>query len=222
MKLLPKFGVVVFAVCLSCSSVASAAIENLVQNGEFETPVVAAGGFVIVNDALVPGWSSGSGLIEIWSQTHANPLAPQLGSDGLAIGNHMEVNPNGLDTVFQTVVPSNLLSTSVTLNFDAWDRGISTGTYSVTGSVSGSLVAATPIAMNSNSWTLDTQTFNVVSGEMVSISFTAVTGNSANSPHIDQVELNADVIPEPTTLVIWSLLATLGIGVCWRRRRRTV
>ncbi|MCH8047360.1 MAG: hypothetical protein IID44_26975, partial [Planctomycetes bacterium] len=27
-------------------------------------------------------------------------------------------------------------------------------------------------------------------------------------------------IPEPTTLVIWSLLATLGLSVGWRRRRR--
>ena len=30
-----------------------------------------------------------------------------------------------------------------------------------------------------------------------------------------------NVIPEPTTLVIWSLLATLGLGVYRRRRRRT-
>jgi hypothetical protein len=29
-----------------------------------------------------------------------------------------------------------------------------------------------------------------------------------------------DVIPEPTTLVIWSLLATLGLSFGWRRRRR--
>ena len=28
------------------------------------------------------------------------------------------------------------------------------------------------------------------------------------------------ITPEPTTLVIWSLLATLGVGFGWRRRRR--
>jgi len=28
------------------------------------------------------------------------------------------------------------------------------------------------------------------------------------------------VIPEPTSLVVWGLLASVGIGVGWRRRRR--
>ena len=32
--------------------------------------------------------------------------------------------------------------------------------------------------------------------------------------------LNTGVIPEPSTLIIWSLLGTLGIAVGWRRRRR--
>jgi len=28
------------------------------------------------------------------------------------------------------------------------------------------------------------------------------------------------VVPEPGTIVIWSLLAGLGIGLGWRRRKR--
>jgi MYXO-CTERM domain-containing protein len=30
------------------------------------------------------------------------------------------------------------------------------------------------------------------------------------------------VIPEPSTLIIWSLLASLGVGLAWWRRRRAV
>jgi len=41
---------------------------------------------------------------------------------------------------------------------------------------------------------------------------------------IDNFELSFDVqqgaiIPEPGTLIVWSLLAAMGIGVAWRRRR---
>ncbi|MBN2473410.1 MAG: hypothetical protein JXB62_02285 [Pirellulales bacterium] len=36
---------------------------------------------------------------------------------------------------------------------------------------------------------------------------------------IDAVELSGDIIPEPATIVIWSLLGALGAVVCWRRRR---
>ena len=43
----------------------------------------------------------------------------------------------------------------------------------------------------------------------------------ASSFRIDtSIALTDTVIPEPTTLVIWSLLATLGLSVGWRRRRR--
>jgi hypothetical protein len=32
--------------------------------------------------------------------------------------------------------------------------------------------------------------------------------------------LTTGVIPEPASLVVWSLLGALGIGVAWWRRRR--
>lgn len=35
------------------------------------------------------------------------------------------------------------------------------------------------------------------------------------------VTVNIEGVPEPTTLAIWSLLASLGLSVCWRRRQRT-
>jgi hypothetical protein len=39
-------------------------------------------------------------------------------------------------------------------------------------------------------------------------------------PDVDLGWLLVSEVPEPTTLVIWSLLATLGLSFGWRRRRR--
>jgi hypothetical protein len=36
---------------------------------------------------------------------------------------------------------------------------------------------------------------------------------------LGEIELFGVVVPEPSTLAIWSLLALLGIGVGWRRRK---
>jgi hypothetical protein len=33
-------------------------------------------------------------------------------------------------------------------------------------------------------------------------------------------EMSFSAIPEPSTLIIWSALATLGIAVAWRQRKR--
>lgn len=48
-------------------------------------------------------------------------------------------------------------------------------------------------------------------------------GNTDNLQPLFTVTTSATFvpIPEPTTLIIWSLLATLGLSVGWRRRRTT-
>jgi len=38
--------------------------------------------------------------------------------------------------------------------------------------------------------------------------------------HADLTAVTAEVIPEPSTILIWSLLAGLGIAAGWRRRKR--
>ena len=46
--------------------------------------------------------------------------------------------------------------------------------------------------------------------------------NAPSSPGVDIAGLAIEqgtVIPEPTTLLIWSLLAGLGVSLGWRRRR---
>jgi len=51
---------------------------------------------------------------------------------------------------------------------------------------------------------------------------TAVT-QRAGAPYLDELRVFTDattfIIPEPATLLLWSLLAGLGAGLAWRRRR---
>jgi len=54
-----------------------------------------------------------------------------------------------------------------------------------------------------------------------SLSRDYVVGNQHYGPAVDNVTLG-NVIPEPSTFIIWSLLATLGITAGWWRRRRVV
>ena len=47
-------------------------------------------------------------------------------------------------------------------------------------------------------------------------------GNSSSNDRVrldGYISLRSLIVPEPTTLLIWSLLAGLGIGLRWRRRR---
>lgn len=53
--------------------------------------------------------------------------------------------------------------------------------------------------------------------EEIVIEFTAPVGDFV---FIDRFHIATECIPEPSTLVIWSLLALCSIGIGWRRRRK--
>jgi len=48
---------------------------------------------------------------------------------------------------------------------------------------------------------------------------TAGGGSSGAFFQFNELEFFGSVVPEPTTLLIWSLLAGLGVGLGWRRRK---
>jgi len=56
------------------------------------------------------------------------------------------------------------------------------------------------------------------------IDYIIAGASTTQSVHLDNLSWNVDgsdgVIPEPSTVIIWTLLATLGLGVISRRRRR--
>ncbi len=191
---------------------AEATIVDLVVNGEFETPVVANGRWD--HFANVPGWSSGESEIELWAQGFYG--SPTQGSDGNPTGQHLELNWRSLNSVSQTFVVPALLNTLAYFSFDAWQRSTSIGSYSVVGSLSGTL-ASSAINMNSSAWTANTSSFNVMPGETITLTFTALTGNSARSPHIDGVSFSVDAVPEPASYALVGI-GLLGLGF-YRRRR---
>jgi len=94
-------------------------------------------------------------------------------------------------------------------------------TFDFSGLTPDTVLAPTPASGDDEIWRF-TYTVNPgdpAVGELVALTFqgTLSTGNYA----VDHVlgRFTAFVIPEPSTLLVWSVLAGLGIGVGWRRRR---
>jgi len=48
--------------------------------------------------------------------------------------------------------------------------------------------------------------------------FAARTGGQVADQRVDNIRINA-IVPEPATVLVWSLLAGLGVGLGWRRRK---
>ncbi len=215
------------------SQSADAAVVELVVNGEFNDPF-CAGPWCAINPAAVPGWNTTDSAIEIWPQGFLS--SPTLGSDGLATGQHLEFNTHrGNRTITQEIFVPLDIDTGVEaqFSFDAWSRKGGKGFYSVTGSESGDLVSSTAIALNGSSWTANSESFSLIAGETVTLSFRADGGTSAKTPHIDQVSLlvstlpqvvtsdipvPANDLPEPGTLALFGL-GLAGLGAAARRRK---
>jgi len=56
-----------------------------------------------------------------------------------------------------------------------------------------------------------------LSGKVTDFGVYATNGNNGDHFRLDDFTVTA--IPEPTTLLVWSLLAGLGVGLGWRRRK---
>ena len=205
-------------------------MQQLVVNGEFEDPTCNRS-WCAINPANVPGWNTTDSAIEFWRQ--GSFRSPTQGSDGLATGQHLEINTHrGNRTITQEIfVPLNIdTGVAAQFSFDAWSRGNSAGSYSVTGSASGVRVASTAIDMNRSGWSENSHMFTLIAGETVTLSFKAIGGVT---PHIDQVSLLISTLPEaltsgvptpssdlpePGTLALFGF-GLAGLGAASRRRR---
>jgi hypothetical protein len=193
---------------------ASADIVNLVQNGEFETPDVS--GFAGVS--VVPGWTSSGGLFELWDQGFLG--SPAIGSDGQPTGQHMEMDVDVSPPTFsQSFVIPGLVDNTATFSFDAWLRSAGTSEYSVTGSISGTLIDVTPIASNQSNWTLNSQVLNVVAGETITVFFIQGTVSGESGSHVDNVEFTVNAIPEPSATLLLLTAVIIEVGRRTRIRR---
>lgn len=199
---------------LVVAGAAQAIPVNLIVNGEFDAPA-GVSGYTIFPTNGVPGWSTTGSGIELWQQGYLG--SPTNGSDGLATGQNLELNANnGNDIVFQLfTVPLNITANSAVLSFDVWPREAALGTVSLVGSTSGTILAPAALAMNGSLWTSNQFNVTVAAGEAITLYFQALGGNSAVSPHVDQVAFTVDV-PEPGAL---ALLAAGLMGLLLIRRR---
>ena len=205
-------------VAITASGGAHASPVNLISNGEFDAPAGVTN-YTIFPTNGVTGWSTTGSGIELWQQGFLG--SPTTGSDGLATGQSLELNANnGTDTIFQLfTVPLDITANSAVLSFDAWPRGSALGTVSLVGTISGTILAPTSIAMNGSLWTPNLFNVTVAAGEAITLYFQALGGNSSVSPHVDQVAFMVDV-PEPGTLALL-VAGLMGLLMIRRRKRST-
>ena len=184
---------------------------ELIQNGEFEVPVIGNLGFPA---SPIPGWTCSSGACELFGQGFAG--SPVVGSDGFATGQHHEVT-NAAVSEFTTQGTGGLSRNgTVDLVFDSWARAASGIRYSLFGTLSGALINNSYLFNTTNTWEAVSVTgVAVQAGESLTLRFESIGGSSAGA-HIDQVSLQYTV-PIPSTLAIL-FIGLLGLVINRRTR----
>jgi hypothetical protein len=192
-------------------SFAQATLMNLVQNGEFEVTGSQPSTWAPIAD--VADWYSTEGMIEIWAESFQ--WGRDLGSDGLATGQHAEITWNtdkaSIGTSF--VIPEAFAYGSTALfSFDYQNRASSgvLGSVMINGSEAASFSGSSP-----GSWAaMNLEIAGLSAGDNVELLFRSQGGGSSGA-HIDQVAFNVEV-PLPGTLALLSL----GLmGLSTRRKR---
>ncbi|MGB5344618.1 MAG: PEP-CTERM sorting domain-containing protein [Woeseia sp.] len=203
---------------------ASADVIELITNGEFEDPQIT-GSFQFVSDTNVPGWACTNGQCEIWAQGAIG--SPSLGSDGLATGQHHEINASN---IFSITTNGGLVAVDSigSLTFDVWDR-IGQGALrfmidaigpNARNIFTSSIVDLSDLGANNAWYQLGANNLTLLAGDQIKVSFLDLTFRSdcdTCGVHIDGVRMTATSVSEPGTLALFGL-ALLGLGITRRRK----
>jgi hypothetical protein len=151
-------------------------------NGSFEKPPISPGGFDIVDDSVVTGWTSSSGLIEVWHRDNAG-----VGSaDG---SNLIELNVNQPTTIRQDFVTTP--GSTITWAFSHRGR---TDTDSVEFRLGprGGQLAVIKVATTGLGWTKYSGSYEVPDGQRITrVEFRALDSGSVGN-FLDGVEIAVD------------------------------
>jgi Protein of unknown function (DUF642) len=192
-------------------SAVTSAHANLVNNGDFELPVVPGGGFTIVTS--IPGWT-GSPNIEVQNNAAGSPFS----------GNNLvELDTTANSAMFQDILTTIGQMYTITFAYSA-RPGVAASSNGIDFSWNGAVIqnlAASGIGLSNTAWTV--YTYNLLAtGTTSRIGFAATGTSDSLGGYLDNVTANATVaaIPEPGTVSLLGagmLLAALGS----RRRRQT-
>jgi hypothetical protein len=200
------------------SANAASLTTEMVTNGEFEQTNFSSDW---TRTTTVPGWTTTkkNGEIELWNQ--AKYGSPANGSDGKATGKHMETNLDNNEIVSQTFKLLDNIKTSAVFSFDAWSREGGTGTVSVFGSKSGSLLSQA-ISITGKNWTQNLFNLKVKRGEDITVAFKGDLNDSVKSPHIDQVSflVESKTTPEPASMLGLLAVGTFGAVSSLKQKRK--
>jgi hypothetical protein len=193
-------------------SFAQASLMNLVQNGEFEVTGSQPATWAPIAD--VAHWYSTEGKVEIWAESFQ--WGGDLGSDGLATGQHAEItwktDKASIGTSF--VIPEVFAYGSTALfSFDFQNRASSgvLGSVMVNGNEAASFNGSSP-----GSWAaINLDIAGLSTGDNVELLFRSQGGGSSGA-HIDQVAFNIEV-PLPGTLALFGL----GVLALFSQRKRS-
>jgi hypothetical protein len=126
--------------------------------------------------------------------------------------------PSGLTANFSAPV------SMASIQFGDYDADSDTGVLTAyaglggTGAVLGTNSLFYPSSMDITYGDPDVGTLSVSALGIRSIVFTS-TGNYPDSVYWDNLHADTGSVPEPTTIIVWSLLGDIAITLGWRRRK---
>jgi hypothetical protein len=208
------------------------------------THVIGGGGFVstgpVTNDLAlgIDAWfvedtGTGSNTAESYSQTPSGGQIAEASSKGWALTMNLRMVTGTTGSFFGMFVDYIDGTTQWALTFDVDANGdpvvrtidgASNPTHTLVGAGSTYHTYSLrfdPLAGSADLFVDGVEQISNYTGNSIAltrVAWGAAGSNATGRGHFQSVEW--EIIPEPTTLVIWSLLATLGLSFGWRRRRR--
>ncbi len=206
-----------------------AAMTNLVVNGEFESPSFSGdwAKYAHNSGALGSQWNTQS--FNNFQLNRQGFRAPTTGADSNPSGQYLEVRGDSSSGIITLTinVPSNIVAGSnATFNFDS--HSLNNGGASLTSGVYRIQVAgvnafdSTPTNTSnvSNAWRTYTQSLTLSPGDTVTVTWQETGGSNIGvGLQIDDVELLAQIVPEPATIGALSLAAFMFLSSMRRKRR---